>query len=483
MNRSFLIGLGLAVAAATSTAVLWAPAEPSVDDSPRFRSTSLQEASSLAVRPPPVEIPADSEEIVAPDAHCDLVIPPDQRTVDGEVDPLPPGATVCLAGGERGPLRITSVHGAPEAPVVFVNLGRVTIVGTHNDYSGIGVTDSTHVTISGAGEDDVACGAEHPMGEQHCGIVIAGTGRGISGAARTAWITIDHVEITGTSHAGIHIRSKPDEGAHRDSFVLEGITIHSSYLRGVGTEGMYLGSSFYDAGEDPVLVGVEVTDNLVVESGWDGIQVGSAVADCAIAHNVVVLAGVENRPNQRTGIVANRGSVCDIHHNVIVSSAAQGIFVQGNGGNRIHDNLVVGSGARAPEQGDGITIRSGSNVDQPVFVWHNTVVAATRNGIMFRSDVGDGHEITNNLLVAVGSEAVDLGERENVLAAGNVSVPDIEGARFRSPYQGDFRLSSGSPAVGAGSPAGGGGATDLDGTTRRGDRHDAGAYVYVGDEE
>jgi hypothetical protein len=472
VKRSVLAGLGLAFV--IGAIVFVARADSTVDQAPMFRPTTLDDATPLLSTPStdPVEV---TDAATSP--ACDITIPVSQSRIDGDDDAIAPGHIVCLEAGMRGPLRISSVHGEPDSPVVFVNRGQVTIAGSHDDYAGIGVTDSTHLRITGSGGDDATCGADHPIEQQRCGIVVRGTGRGISGAARTAWITIDHVEISATSHAGIHIRSKPDEGADRSNFVQEGTVIRSSYLHGVGTEGMYLGSSFYDTGKDPVLVGVDVTNNLVVEAGWDGIQVGSAVDDCTISHNTVLLAGAENRSNQRSGIIANRGSVCDIHHNIVVGAAAQGIFVQGNGDNRIHDNLVIGSGSRAPEQGDGITIRTGSNRDRPVEVLHNTIVAAARYGVLYRSDAGHDNLISNNLIVAAGESAVDVGGRSNVRTDGNVAVDHIEDAGFRAPHLGDFTLAADSPAVGRATAINGSVSIDLAGITRSEQWRDAGAFA------
>lgn len=455
VRRPVIVALGAAIIAVIAVGVFLVNALVSADDgSQALRPGDRVTAFALAW-------PSSREALRASGSPpvtfsrpftCDEVLTAEQTTVDGEEQAVPAGTIICLEAGTRPPLTIKSIQGRPDRPVVFVNLGRVTISGTHDDYAGITITDSAEIHITGAGGEDVACGAGIPVDEQDCGIVIHGTGRGIAGPGRTSGVTIDHVEITGTSHSGVHLTAKAGDGITRDSFVQERTRVHSSYLHDVGKEGLYLGSSFYQDGVDPVLTGVEVSHNLVVTSGWDGIQVGSAVADCAIRWNTVVLAGSRNTANQNSGIIANRGSVCDIDHNVVVSSAAQGIYVQGNGGNRIHHNLVVGAGIRDPGRGEGITIRTGSNTDGSVYVWHNTVVAAAGAGVLFRNEVGADNTISNNLVVSAGREPIDASARARVHSVGNVTVETIQGARFAAPYLGNFQPTETSPAVGSASP-------------------------------
>ncbi|MDX1747047.1 MAG: right-handed parallel beta-helix repeat-containing protein, partial [Halobacteriales archaeon] len=196
---------------------------------------------------------------------CDLRIDASVSTIGpGQVGP---GDLVCLEAGTRGPLDIEGISGTEERPIVFVNDGGVTVVeGDHGDYAGIDLSNSSHLVVTGTGSER-RCGAAVEVSEQRCGIVIRGTGRGVAATERSDRISVDHVEISGTSHSGIFIKSGADEGVHRDEWFQSDTRVVDNYVHDVGKEGLYIGSSFYSEGEDPVLVRVDTSRNLIVESG------------------------------------------------------------------------------------------------------------------------------------------------------------------------------------------------------------------------
>jgi parallel beta-helix repeat protein len=382
-------------------------------------------------------------------SRCDVLITLEMERIDEQLDILP-GSVLCFEPGVRRPLEISNVHGEPGNPVVIMAIGPVEIEGTFSDYAGIDITRSTHLWISGK-EAGPACGAGFGESDQACGIRIRGTGRGIAGTEGSSFIEIDHVEITETSHSGIFLRAKADEGTRRAEFTQRNTSVRSVYIHRVGKEGMYIGSSDYVDRIDPELSGVTVVSNLVVETGWDGIQVGSAVEDCVIEANVVLTAGTTNTTNQNSGIMNNWGSVCDIVGNLVFESAAHGIYVQGNGGNRIFNNIIIGPGAADPGRGDAVVISTGSADHRSVSVWHNTIVAARRYGLRFRYRVGDANEIVNNLVVGGDPElAIDTNGLDVVLA-GNVVVSASDSGLFGLDTL-ELDLTRSSPAVDAGSP-------------------------------
>ena len=56
-------------------------------------------------------------------ASCDVEIPSSQHLVDGSVMNIQPGDTVCLAEGERGPLRVKNILGTESQPIIIRNSG------------------------------------------------------------------------------------------------------------------------------------------------------------------------------------------------------------------------------------------------------------------------------------------------------------------------------------------------------------------------
>ena len=153
----------------------------------------------------------------------------------------------------------------------------------------------------------------------------------------------------------------------------------------------------------------------------------------------------------------NRGSVCDIYNNYIVDSVGRGIYVQGNGGNQIYNNVIIRPGRLESDKGDGIVVTRGSNKGQNVFIGNNTIIEPKRSGIRFRNDQGDENLIQNNIIVAPGTLArdggvayIDIRGLTNVIASGNLLAPAVTQVRFSNAEAGDYSLLSASPTVNIG---------------------------------
>lgn len=395
---------------------------------------------------------------VGPGQVCDQTIGRDEVDVDGAGNyaGVAPGDTVCIASGSRPALRLRNFQGTADEPITFVNAGGVVVIsGAAEDYAGVSLFNSEHIRLTGAGLSG-RCGAAYLPDEQRCGIVIRDAARGVTGTERTRHVEIDHVAVHSTRLMGFFVRSSHENGTSRDTWTQYGTFLHHNYVRDTGTEGIYVGSSHYSLGLDPVLIGVEISHNLIVASGWDGLQVGSAVADCLIHHNRILNASLANRRWQESGLMNNRGSTCDIYNNYIADSMSEGIYVQGNGGNHLYNNVIVRPGRLQEEDGDGIVITSGSNREQSIFVWNNTIVEPSRYGILFRNDVGENNQIQNNLIVEPGASSSDdpvfiqTGGRSNVDVSNNLYLQKIAEARFVNAGRDDFSLLPDSPAIDAG---------------------------------
>ena len=157
---------------------------------------------------------------------CDLMLESRVGSID-RADAAP-GDVICLAAGTRGPLRVEGLAGTEADPIVIVNHdGITTIEGVYADDAGIDIKSSSHLIISGAGVR-ASCGARIEEGDQECGIVIRGTGRGIAATARSGHIAVDHVEVTTTSHSGNFVRSAARRGTSRQEWTQHGTRVTDS---------------------------------------------------------------------------------------------------------------------------------------------------------------------------------------------------------------------------------------------------------------
>lgn len=425
---------------------------------------------------------------------CEHTIGSSVALADGEENyaSVQPGDTVCIAAGARNSLKLRNFHGTADAPIRFINSGGTVVIrGDPHGHAGIDIRYSSHIHLTGTGIP-ARCGASYPVREQQCGFVVIGGVRGVAGSDETDSIEVDHIEVDGPSKMGIVIKSNDKYGTHRSEWTQEDTYLHHNYLHDIGTEGFYIGSSFYRSGEDPVLEGVEISYNLVIRSGWDGLQVGSAVENCLVHHNYISWAGKAVEPNQQSGIMNNPGSVCHIYNNAIFDSIGPGIYVQGNGGNRVYNNVIVRPGRLQSDRGDGIAVISGSNEDQPVFIWNNTIVQPERYGIRFRDERGKEHQIQNNIIVnsraTKGDEGfgersvyINTSARVDVTISSNLYVRTVNAAGFADPSRHDFSLLPDSPAVDAGAEIGTVEVSVdyLDVVRPQGAGPDVGAYEYI----
>ena len=419
----------------------------------------------------------------ATNAACDHTIPSDVDEADGAADfsGVAPGDTVCIAAGTRGPLELRNFHGEDGQTITFVNDGgTVTVRGDGGDYAGIEIEDSDHIRLTGSGSAE-QCGADVAADAQKCGIRVFGSERSVTGMVKTEYVRIDHLEMGDNSESAVSIR---DNSMGRDEWIEHDVVVEHSYIHDVEDEGVYIGSSDYESGDYHVLHGVRVGHNLVANTGRDGLQIGSATRDCVIHDNVVRHTGLNDESSHRAGVMNNQGSVCDVRGNVVTDAAGWGVYIQGNGGNDVYNNVVVRAGRfvdAGDDDGDGIAVREGSNESGSVRVWNNTIVSSRGDGIGWSSDVGSDNQIRNNLVV--GSGGTNIPRSSDVETAHNLVADSVSAAGFVDEAGDDYGLSDGSPAIDAGGDLSAMGITDdIDCVARpQGAAYDVGAHEHQPD--
>jgi hypothetical protein len=268
-------------------------------------------------------------------------------------------------------------------------------------------------------------------------------------------------------------------------------------VHNTGKEGFYVGSTAYDTGVvlgcqngsqtvlEPVLKGVNIYENIVEQTGWDGIQVGSTTENCEIHHNRLYQDSQANSPGQRSGI-GSSASVCHIYNNFIKESSSKSIRSDVYGDIKIYNNVIINPGTKDYSgDSDGISIMASGYGGKNVYIWHNTIINSLSNGINF-AFIGDSNSlIQNNIIINPGSYS-SLGEQayiwtegySNVTLSHNFTSLDIGAAQFASPGTDDYSLLTGSPAIDSGVDLSGYGiiVDYLDISRPQGPDYDIGAY-------
>lgn len=406
-----------------------------------------------------------------PACSCDRVIAPGESTVD--LSSSSPGATICLrpTPSPRGPLSIVGVRGTEAAPVVIRNCDGVVEI-TSSSRSRALTIDGSHFRVTGAGAPGVERGL-HFRAPMAPAVVSIG---------HADHFEVDHAEIDSSSFAGLMAKVDPSStdcrvGDRRfDSFVMDGVHLHDLFIHDIDGEGIYLGNSFYTGIDSQYCGANPACDNArcggfqyphevrhvriervrVERSGWDGIQVGSAVEDCVIADNVVIDFGMENRSSQNNGIQVGQGSSCDVLRNRL-ERGPTAMNLQGIGGTDVVNNLIVGFvnvgiivNPRPTALPDDIVPASGYVGGYRIA--HNTLISASSTSVPVRdvnvpsNPVPSGNVLTNNLVVHDGTRWMTLTGRYAWSVAGNVEG-DIGG--FVDAGTGDYCLEPGAPGVDA----------------------------------
>jgi hypothetical protein len=357
--------------------------------------------------------------------------------VDATVSPynmVQPGDTLLFAGGQRSLLRIMNFTGEKERPIIFMNSGGQIIIDTDH-YYGISILNCRFFRLTGTGD------ANHFYGIR-VSRVANGAGLGIGGMSSD--YEIDHVSIENCKSAGIFAKTDPDCSftSTRENFTQYNTLIHDNYIGHAGTEGLYIGSTQYFGqtvkcnGVDTLLLpslleGVKVYNNIIEYSGWDGIQVSSASAECQVFDNIVLFDSQEEYYGQMSGIIIGGGSKCDCNNNFISQGKGQGIQVFGLAGQRIFNNIIIDAGkyffpTDTTRRVYGIFVSDiSAEADSSFTIVFNTILSPKTDGIRFVSIVTKNNLIASNAIINPG--AYDYYENGNTSYTGNdayIMLPD-----------------------------------------------------------
>lgn len=341
--------------------------------------------------------------------NCDSFIDLETQYFNGKSHQA--GDTICMEAGDRGPLYIGNISGNSDSAVVFINHNGIVNIESEIGY-GLSISNCQHIKILGIGSSE----------EYGIKIQSVTSGTGIKASMLTSDIEIAYTEITNTAYAGIIAKSDPTcyFNSVRDSFTMYNTHIHHNYIHHTGTEGIYIGNSFFggvylqscDTTVLPhILDGVDIHDNIIDYTGWDGIQLGCALYNSKIHHNFISHDSDAEKIYQMSGIMVNPGSACDVYNNTIIDGKGTGIALQGVGGQMIYNNLIVNSGKNYQEDNQtsaqkfGIfckyMINEGS--DSSFVIAQNTIINPKSDGIRFQNTHSSNNKVFNNIIVNPGA--------------------------------------------------------------------------------
>ncbi len=344
-------------------------------------------------------------------AQCTIEIPPEEFYIEGT--DINPGDVICLLAGDKDYIQFKEIKGTAANPITIINSGGPVVIDTDHFY-GVKFNNCEHIIFSGNGEPGVDYGIQ---------IKRVGNGAGMSVDNMSTNVEIEYIEVSWTSIGGIYAKTEPYQGdcndmVTRDKFTMYDLKIHDCYIHDVADEGFYIGSSKYTGQTmyecDDVVVlphvieGVQIYNNIVENSGWDGIQVSSAPStnpfDCNIYNNVIINDSEEEYPYQMSGILIGGGAKCDCYNNKIIDGKGDGIDILGLGDMKIYNNLIVRAGRSfMSEAKHGIWVGEVVTTPGSVFeIYNNTIISPNSAGIKYANLEATKVYIKNNLITNPG---------------------------------------------------------------------------------
>jgi len=356
-----------------------------------------------------------------------VVIPSEVNLVDGTLSPwsdLKPGDTLLLAAGQREHITFRNFIGTESEPFVLTNEGDVQVV------SSIGYAISFQNLHHFKFEADQLGGIDiqAPNG------VAIGIGEGSDN------YTLDRIAMHNTSGPGILAKSDPEcSGAYtRDSFFQEYAAIRDCWIYDTGTEGIYFGSTFYHGqmkncgGTEvllfPHLIGqVEIRNNRIERTGWDGIQVASTL-NAIVEDNLIYFDSQAKVNYQMSGILFGNGTSGIISRNLVMDGEGMGIMCFGNGNQQVVNNCIVNAGKSA-HFGGGVALYfddKGQDVAGGNFFAHNTIVNPSKAFFRYFKQYPEfmPDTVLNNGFFGDAGDGIAIQDEPLEVNQGNVFSPE-----------------------------------------------------------
>jgi len=402
------------------------------------------EQNSTVTKPTTPSTP--SKPTPPPITTYDYVIKTNEPIVDGSTLKLKAGAVVGIQGGTRGPLKLMNFQGAPGSPIIFINIGKVIIKGVDGNAYGITTRDCKYFKLTGTGSSSDSYGIE-----------VDGEHIGVSLDHLSSDFEVDHLEVHGTGFAGIMAKTDPqcgDSKTWRNNFTMSNVKFHDNYVHNTGSEGFYIGNSFYSGESRDCgtlyphdIVNLEVYNNHTAHTGAEGIQVGSAPVNCKVHNNKIENFGESPfAAYQNNGLQIGDGTGGLCYNNLINTGGGNGLIMLGTGDNIAYNNIILNAGAA------GIFCDSRSTPGSNFRFINNTIINSGVYGVNLYSETIPMNTLINNVIINNSNvEFVHLrSDLVKVTRTNNFTSNNLSQANFINAGSLNYTPGGNSPLTGKG---------------------------------
>lgn len=299
-----------------------------------------------------------------------LVLNPDKNWIKGAV--YLPGDTIFVTGTTAS-LTFNDLQGTKENPILIINQDQVRII--YSQHGAFRFKNCKHVIVNGKGNPNI-----------EYGFYVAKTGESSQSAIGIMNLSTDMelfgIEIASSGFAGIMAKTNPDKNdprTWRENFTMNNMSIHDNYIHDTDGEGMYIG--FHSYGDQNgikahAVKNAKIYNNIVKNTGWDGIQLACGDENSEIYNNQIDNAGRLNQRQQRSGMSINSGFNGKIYNNTICVYNGSGISILPLDSAEIYNNEITST----TKMGIYVQMYILTNDDCKISIHDNTICAET--GIM-----------------------------------------------------------------------------------------------------
>jgi len=288
------------------------------------------------------------------------------------------GDTLYFKGGTYTGFEIGDFGGAPGCPVYIMPKDGPVII--KDGFFRVGTRDSNvvqHAILDGTVLRSKKIPYGFVMDNSH--LAIGAVNYGNLSAGWVSNFTVKGYRSYNTGIFQIKMDAKKRAFGQYDKFIQKRIIITDNFINYSTTEGFYIGHTDSDGGQSgnpygppPRMDSVEISNNIVMNCGWDGIQLANARYG-VIKNNFVYKTGLQNWDTQRAGILMGGNTTGLVDSNVLINSQGTGIQTFGYGKISVTGN-VVDSVMSQDDIHDGTYqsfIRTGPEANTPQSVFNN----------------------------------------------------------------------------------------------------------------
>ena len=286
------------------------------------------------------------------------------------------GDTIYISSKRTLGLKFQKFYGNKSNPIAFINKGGQVNINDLANWGALTFENCQYIKVTGTGYPGVKYGFK-----------LAAQTSGLTFCELSSDCEADHIEIDHEGFFGIY--AKKDYGGNPPTPypVFNNLIIHDTYITHV-SEGMYLGETKSPGME---FHHVRVYNNIVKNTGREGIQVANMVEDVEVYNNVLMNNGLTKEAGQENNLQIGDNAVGKYYNNILTGAPACGIIVMGSGDIEISNNYL--------ERNTGIFIdnRTFTTLYAPIAIAKNYFLKTNNTNVLLNYNELNPIVATNNI--------------------------------------------------------------------------------------